>query len=191
MWDLWNWKPYAFECGQELYVEMRPKRKSAHRGTRAIGNYSPVISRRFWRSTAANSALRGGFFRFGTKFSRAVIAGANFAQVLEAEYARRVAIGKLNLQRVIPHCIGALGSDARLVHGQQRRAVRGAALGFLLALVVAQRTGAMIAQVRKIVAAGVLVRPGDFHAFTRRDVHLDTQRFFSRILCDWHEKFTQ
>src|SRR5580704_5834694 len=186
MWDLWNWKPYAFECGQELYVEMRPKRKSAQRGTRAIGNYSPVISQSFWRPTAANRALRGSFFRRRTKFARAVFARANFAQVLEAENARRVAIRKLNLQRVVPHRIGALGGDARLIHGQQRRATRGAALGFLLALVVAQRAGAMIAQIRKIVTAGVLVRPGDFHALARRDVHLDAQRFFSRILCDWH-----
>src|SRR5580658_517758 len=174
MWDRWNWKPYAFECGQELYVEMRPKRKSAQRGARAIGNYSPVISRSFWRPTAANRALGGGFFRGGTKIARAVFAGANFAEMLETENAGRVAIRKLNLQRVVPHRIGALGGDARLVHWQQRRDARGAALGFLLALVVAQRAGAMIAQVRKIVTAGVLVRPSDFHAFTRRDVHLDT-----------------
>src|SRR5271163_1511005 len=173
MWDLWNWKPYAFECGQELYVEMRPKRKSAQRGTRAIGNYSPVISQSFWGRIAANSALGGGFFRRGTKFARTVFAGANFAEMLETENARRVAIRKLNLQRVVPHRIGALGGDARLVHGEQRRGARAAALGFLLALVVAQRARAMIAQVRKIVATGVLVRPGDLHAFTRRDVHLD------------------
>src|SRR5271156_957558 len=167
MWDLWNWNPCAFECGEELYVETRPKRKSCGGWPAAKGNYWPVIRWRF-------SRLRCGFFRCGTKFARAVFAGTNFAEMLEAENARRVAIGKLNLQRVVPHRIGALGGDARLVHGQQGGAAAGAALGFFLALVVAQRAGAMIAQVREIVAAGVLVRPGDFHTFTRRDVHLDT-----------------
>src|SRR6202034_2861603 len=105
------------------------------------------MPRSFARGTAANRSLRGGFFRCGTKFACAVFTGANFAQVLETENARRVAIGKLNLQRVIPHSSSALGGDARLVHRQQRRAARGAALRFLLALVVAQRAGTMIAQV--------------------------------------------
>src|SRR5271156_1928877 len=148
MWDLWNWKPYAFECGEELYVEMRPKRKSVQRGARAIGNYSRVIQRSCARPSAAralNGPLRGGFFCCRAKIAFAGFAGANFAKVLKAENSRRVTIGKLNLNRVVPHRIGALGRHARLVHGQQRRAGRGSALGFLLALVVAQRAGAMIA----------------------------------------------
>src|SRR5277367_5561729 len=171
---------------------MRPKRKSVQRGARAIGNYSPVIRGSFARWPAACGAvqreLRGGFFRCRAKIAFAGLAGTNFAQVLEAENSRRVAVGKLNLNRVVPHRIGALGGDARLVHGQQGRAGRGSALGFLLALVVAQRAGAMIPQKRKIVAAGMLVRPGDLHAFTRRDVHLDARRLFSRVLCYGHEE---
>src|SRR5208282_288590 len=106
MWDLWNWNPYAFECGQELYVETRLKRKSCGAWFAAKGNCCSVIRWSF-------SRLRGGLFCWGTKFARALFAGADFAQVLEAEYSRRVAIGKLDLQRVIPHRIGALGRDAR------------------------------------------------------------------------------
>src|SRR6202167_2871149 len=55
-----------FECGQELYVEMRPKRKSRGEWHAAKGNYSTVILRTFapW-SVARGSgwrALCGGFF---------------------------------------------------------------------------------------------------------------------------------
>ena len=108
--------------------------------------------------------------------------------MFKAENSRRVTIGKVNLERVVPHRIRALGGDARLVHGQ-RRADAGPTLGFLLALVVAQRAGAMIAQVREIVVAGVLVRPGDCDALARRYVYFDASRFFSRVLCDRHKKF--
>ena len=56
--------------------------------------------------------------RGSAKIARARLAGTNFAEMLEAENSRRVTIGKLILQRVIPHRVGALGGDARLVHRQ-------------------------------------------------------------------------
>src|SRR5271165_1758446 len=115
MWDLWNWNPYAFECGQELYVETQPKRKSCGAWFAAKGNRWSVIRR-------SCSRLRGDFVCWGTKFARAVFAGTNFAEMLETEDSGRVAIGKLDLQRVVPHRIGALGRNAWLVHGEQGRA---------------------------------------------------------------------
>src|ERR1700689_801296 len=154
-----------FECGQELYVETRPKRKSRGERHAAKGNYWTVMRCPFapW-SVAGGSAwraLRGRFFGHRAKIARAGFAGTNFSQMFEAENPCSVAIGKLNLHGVVPHCVGALGGDARFVHGQQRRAGTGAVLGFFLALVVAQRAGAMIAQVREIVVAGVPARPRD------------------------------
>src|SRR6202050_3276088 len=182
-----------FEYGQELYVEMRPKRKSRGEWHAAKGNYSTVIQVDLSCSVARSlgwRALCGGFFWRRAKVALASLAGTNFAQMFEAENSCSVAIGKLDLHGVVSHCVSALGGDARFVHGQQRRARTGAALGFLLALVVAQRAGAMIAQVREIVAAGVLVRPSDLHALARRDVYLNAHRFFSRVLCYGHWKFS-
>src|SRR5580658_7608755 len=194
MWGLWNWNPYAFQCGKELYVERRPKRKPRGGWPTAKGYYSPAIRPNctLWSGARGyeERVLCGGLFCGSAKIARARLAGTNFAEMLEAENSRRVTIGKLNLQRVIPHRVGALGGDARLVHRQQRRAGAGAALSLLLTLVVAQRARAMIAQVREIVAAGVHVRPRDLDALACRDVYLDAQRFFSRVLCDWHLKIS-
>src|SRR5580704_12259957 len=176
-----------FECGQELYVEMRPKRKSRGERHAAKGNYSTGMRWTFalWLVAGGSGwrALCGGFFGRRAKVALAGFAGTNFAQMFEAENSCSVAIGKLNLHGVVPHCVGALGGDARFVHGQQRRAGTGAVLGFLLALVVAQRAGAMIAQVRKIVVAGVLVRPSDLDTLAGRDMYFNAHRLFSRVLC--------
>ena len=65
-----------------------------------------------------NGALRSRFFCCGAKIALAGFAGADFAQMFKTEDSRRVTIGELYLDRVVPHRIRALGSDARLVHRQ-------------------------------------------------------------------------
>src|ERR1700733_5809168 len=194
MWDLWNWKPYTLSVDRNYTLKCGPKGSLAANGTPLR-----VTTRRRFRwafapcSVARGSgwrALCGGFFWRRAKVALAGLAGTNFAQMFEAENSCSVAVGKLDLHGVVSHRVGALGGDARFVHAQQERGRTGAALGFLLALVVAQRAGAMIAQVREIVAAGVLVRPSDLHALARRDVYLNAHRFFSRVLCYGHWKFS-
>jgi hypothetical protein len=57
---------------------------------------------------------------------------------------------------------------------------------FLVALLVAGGAGALIAQIRKIVVAGVIVGPRDVYASTGGDVNLNVKRFFALINRDGH-----
>lgn len=107
--------------------------------------------------------------------------------MFEAENSGGVAIGKLNLNRIVPYRVRALGRDAWLVHRQDRG--RCSSLRLLLTLVVAQGAGAVIAQVGKIIAARMHVSPGDFDTFAGRDVHLDADGLLTNILRYWHSEF--
>src|SRR5580704_12622653 len=92
-------------------------------------------------------------------------ARADFAQVLKTVDSRSVAVGESNLQRVIPHRLGALRRHARLEHRKFNR--RGAGMrkaGFLVAFVVAKRAGTHIPKIGKGIVAGMPVGPGDVHS---------------------------
>src|SRR5580704_16685230 len=97
------------------------------------------------RNEAKKKAKLGaGFLRWSAKIVRTCVAGTNFTQVLEAVDAGRVAVGIVDLDRVIPNRGGLFRRCARLEHRQQRalRESAGPRRGvfFFLALVFAQRT---------------------------------------------------
>ena len=110
--------------------------------------------------------LSGSLGGFVAEFARARLAGAYFAEVTETENAGRVAIGELNLNRVVPYRRCRLGGNPWLVHRQRCRTFSlGRGFGFLLPLVIAHSAGARIAQIGKIEMAGMGIGPGDIHAF--------------------------
>lgn len=97
---------------------------------------------------------------------------------------RRVAIGKRDLNRVIPYLRRSLGARLGLEHGQRRRrrhSRRGVGGCFFVALVIAGRAGTFVAQIREIVMAHVAVGPRNVHAGTTGNVNLDASRLFARI----------
>src|ERR1700734_836048 len=105
------------------------------------------------RSLAAGDVpirhLRTLLFWRRPKLALASLARANFAQMFEAENAGGVAIRKFNLDCVVPHCRGALGSHARLKHwqygtGSVTSARRCNYASFLFALVIAQSARTML-----------------------------------------------
>jgi hypothetical protein len=106
--------------------------------------------------------------------------------VFVAEDASVVAIVEIDLHGVIADLGGGLGAHFGFVHGQGGRG-DGSGFGawmFLLdALVVAGGARAFIAEISKIVMAGVIVGPGDVDARAAGDVNFYVQRFFALI--DW------
>lgn|SRR6266700_202046 len=96
-----------------------------------------------------------------------------------------VAVGKRNLNRVIPYLRGGFGARLGLEHGERRRRRHSWREGleslFFAALIVAGRAGAFVAQVGKIVVASVAVGPGDVHTSAAGNVNLDAGRLFSRV----------
>jgi len=106
--------------------------------------------------------------------------------MLETVDAGRVAIGKFDLDGVAADGGGALSGDAGLEHGQQRGGSDGRAgrshVRLFLTLVIAESAGAVVAQVGKVVAAGVTVGPGDFHALARGDAYFYIRGLLARIL---------
>ena len=108
-----------------------------------------------------------------TKGCGAIGAGADGAEVFVAEDASVVAIVEIDLHGVIADLGGGLGAHFGFVHGQGGRGDGsgfGAWMFLLEALVVAGGAGAFIAEIRKIVMAGVIVGPGDIDARTAGDV---------------------
>jgi hypothetical protein len=93
--------------------------------------------------------------------------------VFVAEDAGVVAIVEIDLNGVIADLGGGLGANFGFVHGQGGRGDGsgfGAWMFLLEALVVAGGAGAFIAEIRKIVMAGVIVGPGDIDARTAGDM---------------------
>lgn len=118
-----------------------------------------------------------------TEISLARLAWTNLPKTLEAVDSSGVTVGKLDLYCVVSYGGRSLGLRSRLVDRQQVTAAPFCLLvDHLLALVVAHRTGAMVAQVGKIVEACVAIRPGDFDALARRHMNLHADGFLPRIL---------
>ena len=123
----------------------------------------------------------------GAKFLCARIARAYFPQVLEAVDSGGVRVGKFQLNGIISNCRSFFRRDSWFVHRQYCSAARFRATFFVvLALIVANRAGAMIAQIRKIVSARVPVRPDDFDALACRHVDLHAGRSFSHVQLNRH-----
>src|SRR2546429_8214393 len=101
-----------------------------------------------------------------------------------------VAVGEANLNGVVAYLRGSLGARLGLEHWQCGRRLESrthlANEGLLLSRVVAGGAGTLVAQVSKLVTAGVAVGPGDIHARAARNVNLDTCWFFPRIEGSWH-----
>ena len=107
--------------------------------------------------------------------------------------ARGVAIRKSDLNRVIPYLRSGLSARLGLEHGQRRRRCHSRGEGFesffLAALVVAGRAGTLVAQIRKIVMAGVAVSPGDVYTGAARYVNFDASWLFSQVERSGHLEF--
>jgi hypothetical protein len=126
--------------------------------------------------------LSGSLGGFVAKFVRAGLAGAYFTEVTETENAGRVAIRELNLNRVIPYRRRCFGGYSWLVHRQRRRNFSlSCGFGFLLPLVIAHGAGTSIAQIGKIVVAGMRIGPGDINALPGGNVDFQARRFFSSV----------
>ena len=95
--------------------------------------------------------------------------------MLVAEDAGIVAIVEIDLYRVIADLGGGLGANFGFVHGQHGRregsGFGGGVLLVLVALFVASGAGAFLAEIGKIVMAGVIVGPSDIHARAAGDVN--------------------
>jgi len=91
--------------------------------------------------------------------------------------AGRVAVGKGDLDGVVPYLRGRLCAGFRLEHGKRgRRSKSRRGFGkrfFLGAFVVARGAGAVIAEVGKIEMRDVAVGPSDVNASVCRDVDFD------------------
>jgi len=101
--------------------------------------------------------------RCGTEGLSAVGAGANATEVVVAEDARGVAVGKGDLDGVVAHCSGGLRARFGLKHGQSggssgTRTGPGA-LSYALVITCGART--FIAKVGEIVVTRVTVGPGN------------------------------
>ena len=113
--------------------------------------------------------LNNRLFSEITKGCGAIGAGADGAEVFVAEDAGIVAVVEIDLHGVIADLRGRLGANFGFEHGQRRRGDGSGGFGagvllFLVALLVAGGAGAFLAEVRKIVMAGVIVGPGDVYA---------------------------
>src|SRR2546426_9449798 len=104
----------------------------------------------------------------------AAVTRADGAQVVVAVDAGGVAVGEIDLNGVVAYRRGGLGLGLGLEHGQHggcRACAFGAGQGgFLLAVVVPQSAGAVVAQIDKIVVAPRARTPGGIPPRGGRDV---------------------
>jgi hypothetical protein len=116
-----------------------------------------------------------GFGAFG--------AGAISAEIVVAEDTGGMAVVETNLDGVVPYLRCGLCAGFWLVHGEQRRGreTHGGHVVFLGALVVARGAGAKVAEVGKVVVAGMAIRPGDIDAGAGLYVNFDAGGLFALI----------
>lgn len=127
--------------------------------------------------------------RFG-----ALLARADAAEMVVGVYPGGVAVGKCDLNRVIPYLRCSFGARLGLEHGQRgrrghsRRRLEGR---FFVALVIARRAGAFVAQIGEVVMAGVAVGPRYVHTGAARNVNLDAAWFFAWVEGSGHGESLQ
>lgn len=97
------------------------------------------------------------------------------------EDAGIMAVVEVDLHRVVAHLRGRLRAYSRLEHRQRRRRNHcrwrfrtRMLLMFLVAFFVTRSAGTFFAQIRKLVVADVVVRPGDIDAGAGRHMNLDS-----------------
>ncbi len=124
----------------------------------------------------------------GTEGLGAVRAGANTAEMIVAEDAGRVAVGKRDLNGVVANRGRRLRARLRLKHRQ-----RGGGSGYSAGdsalsypLIIAGGAGTLFAKIREVVVTCVSVRPGDVNAGAAGYVNLYAGRFFAGIDWDGH-----
>ena len=105
------------------------------------------------------------------------------AKVVVAEDAGGMAVVEIDLDGVAADLGGGIRAGFRFEHGEKRRGGK-VTLGhgfFFGAFVVAGGAGADVAEVGKIVVAGMAVGPGDVDTGPGFDVDLDGGRFFALV----------
>src|SRR5712671_4292383 len=122
----------------------------------------------------------------GTEGLGAVRAGANTAEMIVAEDAGRVAVGKRDLNGVVANRCRRLRARLRLEH-RQRRSRSGSSGGdsaLSYPLIIAGGAGTLFAEIREIVVTCVSVRPRDVNTGAAGYVNFYAGRLFAGI--DWN-----
>src|SRR5882757_9053828 len=121
---------------------------------------------------------------FGT-----VRAGANIAEMIVAEDAGRVAVGKRDLNGVVTHRRGRLRARLRLKHRQRggRSGYSARDSAFSYPLIIAGGAGALFAKIREVIVTCVSVRPSDVNTGAAGYVNFYAGRFFAGIDWDGHD----
>src|SRR6266481_2818125 len=116
----------------------------------------------------------------------AVRAGANTAEMIVAEDAGRVAVGKRDLNGVVANRGGRLRARLRFKHWQRSGGSGSSAGDSALSypLIITGGAGALVAKIREIVMTCVTVRPGNVDAGPAGYVNFYAGRLFAGI--DWN-----
>src|SRR6267142_2766024 len=125
----------------------------------------------------------------GTEGLGAVRAGANTAEMIVAEDASRVAVGKRDLNGVVANRGRRLRARLRLKH-RQRGGRSGSSAGdsaLSYPFIIAGGAGTLFAKIREIVMTCVTVRPGDVNTGAAGYVNFYVGRFFAGIDWDGHD----
>src|SRR5882757_7079697 len=122
----------------------------------------------------------------GTEGLGAVRAGANTAEMIVAEDAGGVAVGKRDLNGVVANRGRRLRARLRLKH-RQRGGGSGSSAGdsaLSYPLIIAGGAGTLFAKIREIVVTCVTVRPGDVDAGPAGYVNFYAGWLFAGV--DWN-----
>ena len=116
----------------------------------------------------------------------AVRAGANTSEVIVAENAGRVAVGKRDLNGVVANRGRRLRARLRLKHRQRGggSGSRAADSALSYPLIIAGGAGTLFAKIREIVVTCVTVRPGDVNTGAAGYVNFYGGWLFAGI--DWN-----
>ena len=127
--------------------------------------------------------------RRGAESLGAVRAGANTAEMIVAEDAGRVAVGKRDLNGVVANRGRRLRARLRLKH-RQRGGGSGSSAGdsaLSYPLIIAGGAGTLFAKIREVVVTCVSVRPGDVNTGAAGYVNFYAGRFFAGIDGNGHD----
>lgn len=117
------------------------------------------------------------------KFPLACATWAHLPEVHEGVDSGGVPVRKFDLDGIVSHRACRFGRHLRLKH-RQNIAIDPLRLLARLSfpLIVACGAGTVVSQVRKIIPAGMPIRPCDLDALARRHVHLYARRLPSHVL---------